>query len=466
MNKNKKQQKQIVMDGFMAGRPFPCVPDLEDVVIGALQFEGDAFSRIESILTDPEMFSRSDNRIIFETIRSMYFNNEVIDMLTIREKIRSIGKLEEAGGDYNIANKVRNLYSSAHIETHARIIQQKWMQRQVMCRSLQAYDQASDDTFDISDVIEDLNKSIYDIQALVFCGQFLPLEEIVRATNRTVNANMSRGDELLGISSGIHLLDEIMLGFQDSDFIVIAARPAMGKTAFVGTISKYISVDKGIGCAVFSLEMSAQQLMMRYFSMVSGVEFQKIRRGSFSKSELSSYDIAVQRMLQSKLIIDDTPSLSIEEFRSKIKHMVRTQGVKIAFIDYLQLMTVRTTKFSTRQEEVSYISKVLKSIAKELNIPVIALSQLNRETETKASEGARPKLSNLRESGAIEQDADIVCFIHRPEYYGLKTEIIDGKTVNWTGKAEIIIAKHRNGVTGSITLDFKSKAMLFSDPMD
>lgn len=444
-------------------KPFPCVIELENAVIGALLLESTAFSRIENILTNSDMFSQLDNRTLFKTIQTMYHANESIDMLTVKQKLSSLGKINEAGGDLCIFHKMRNIISSAHIEYHSCIIQQKWMQRQVMLQSLQTYTNASDDTFDIADVMDCLSTSIYNIQSNAFSNQSPPLSDVISATVKTINSNMIRGDKLLGISTGFTSLNEITLGFQKSDFVVIAARPAMGKTAFLGTISKHISVDQQTGCAVFSLEMSAEQLMMRYFSLASGVNFQNIRSGNLSPEELRDFDRSVQTMINSKLIIDDTPALSIEEFRSKLKHMVRTRDVQIAFIDYLQLMTAKSHQFGTRQEEVSFISKALKAVAKELNIPIIALSQLNRDTENKAAEGVRPKLSNLRESGAIEQDADIVCFIHRPEYYGVKSETINNKSVDWTGKAEIIIAKHRNGSTGNITLRFNSQVVQFAD---
>lgn len=444
-------------------KTFPCDQDLENAVIGAIVLESNAFTRIEDILISPDIFSALDNRIIFETVRQMYNSNLNVDILTVRNQLKSLGKLEEAGGDLCIVRKISNIASSVHLEFHARIIQQKWIQRQIMLQALQTYSHASDDTFDIADVIEELNNSIYNIQSATFSGQYPSLKEIIESTTEIIKANMIKGTETLGIPSGFIDLDAITLGFQCTDFIVIAARPAMGKTAFVGSISKYISVDQGVGCAVFSLEMSATQLMMRYFSLLSGIEFQDIRRGRLIGDQLLDYDRAVNRMIHSKLIVDDTPSLSIEEFRSKLKHMVRTQGVKIAFIDYLQLMTVKVGKFGNRQEEVSFISKRIKSIAKELNIPIIALSQLNRETEAKASDGVRPKLSNLRESGAIEQDADLVCFIHRPEYYGVKVESTAAGTIDWTNKAEIIIAKHRNGMTGSISLSFLGRTVQFAN---
>lgn len=461
MSPTPRQSKQAPFN-----KPFPSVPEFENAVIGALIIESAAFPRIENILTDADMFSQLDNRLIFEAIQIMYYANENIDILTVKQKLSALGKLNDAGGDYCIFHKTRNIMSSAHIEYHSRIIQQKWMQRQVMLQSIRTLANASDDTYDIADVIDNLNTSIYNIQSRVFSNQYLPLREVITTTVNSINSNMNRGNKLLGISTGFTLLNDITLGFQNSDLVVIAARPAMGKTAFVGTISKHISVDHHIGCAVFSLEMSAEQLMMRYFSLVSGVNFQNIRSGNFSHDELRNFDQSVQVMINSKLIIDDTPALSVEEFRNKLKHMVRAEGVKIAFIDYLQLMTAKSSKFGTRQEEVSFISKALKAVAKELNIPIVALSQLNRETESKAAEGIRPKLSNLRESGAIEQDADIVCFIHRPEYYGVKTETINNKSIDWTGKAELIIAKHRNGITGNIILRFNSQIVQFADDIE
>ena len=461
--KNSRRSSSTDPDQGIINRVYPSAPELEDAVIGALMLESSAFPIIENILTTPDIFSQLDNRILFTAIQQMYYANEPIDMLTVVQKIISLGKLKEVGSHVGICRKIDKVATSAHIEFHSRVIQQKWMQRQVMLQSLKTYANASDNTQDIDDVISELNTSIYNIQSVTFNGQYPPLSDIIVATNTTIESNMTRGGELLGISSGLTALDKITLGFQNTDFIVIAARPAMGKTALLGTLSKNIAADQQIGCAVFSLEMSSQQLMMRYFSLTSGIDFRNIQCGNFSQSQFKAYDQSIQTMLNSKLIIDDTAALSVEELSGKLKHLVRTQNIKIAFIDYLQLMTVRNSKFSTRQEEVSFISKSLKALAKQLNIPIIALSQLNRDIDSKAAEGARPKLSHLRESGAIEQDTDLVCFIHRPEYYGVKTETTNGTTIDWTNKAELIIAKHRNGATGNITLRFNGNITKFTD---
>lgn len=462
MNEKSKKVRGKEED-YSFNKVFPCAPQAEDAVIGALIIESEAYSHIEDILDNPDIFSDNSNRVLFSAIQEMYYNNEPIDLITIKSKLDTLGKLDEIGGMITITKKTYNVVSSAHIEAHAHLIKEKWMQRQVMLKSMEAYRNASDNTCEISEVMDYLSNNIYKIQTSAFRGQYRSLKDIIQSTVDMIQENGAKSDSLLGIPSGLRTLDEKTLGFQNTDFLVIAARPAMGKTALLGTITKYISVDLQTGCAVFSLEMSARQLMMRYFSLISGISLHNILTGNISPVNKPAYDRAVQAMSNSKLIIDETPSLSIEEFRNKLKYMVRTAGVKIAFIDYLQLMTVKGIKANNRQEEVSHISKMIKSMAKELNIPIVALSQLNREVDAKGADGGRPKLSNLRESGAIEQDADLVCFIHRPEYYNITTENIKGQTFNWVNKAEIIIAKHRNGETGSVIINFNKDKVQFSD---
>lgn len=274
----------------------------------------------------------------------------------------------------------------------------------------------------------------------------------------------ARTDGLSGLESGFTKLDKMTSGWQNSDLIIIAARPAMGKTAFVLSMAKNIAVDYRNPVALFSLEMSNVQLVNRLISNVCEIESGKIKSGQLAGYEWQQLDYKLKNLMDAPLYVDDTPSLSVFELRTKARRLVREHGVRIIIIDYLQLMNASGMAFGSRQEEVSTISRSLKGLAKELNIPIIALSQLNRGVESREGiDGKRPQLSDLRESGAIEQDADMVCFIHRPEYYKIYQ---DDRGNDLRGMAEIVIAKHRNGAVGEVLLRFKGEFTRFSNPED
>ena len=412
------------------GRIQPQAPELEEAVLGALMIEKDAYSLVSEILR-PESFYEHRHQLIYSAITDLAVNQKPVDILTVKEQLAKRGDLEEVGGPFYITQLSSKVASSAHIEYHARIIAQKALARELITFTSNIQSKAFDETLEAYDLIQ-------------------------KAAART--------DGLSGLESGFTKLDKMTSGWQNSDLIIIAARPAMGKTAFVLSMAKNIAVNFRNPVALFSLEMSNVQLVNRLISNVCEIPSEKIKSGQLADYEWQQLDYKLRDLLDAPLYVDDTPSLSVFELRTKARRLVREHGVRVIIIDYLQLMNASGMSFGSRQEEVSTISRSLKGLAKELNIPIIALSQLNRGVENReGEEGKRPQLSDLRESGAIEQDADMVCFIHRPEYYKIYTSA-DGSDLR--GMAEIIIAKHRNGAVGDVRLRFIGQYTRFQNPED
>ncbi len=443
----------------------PQALELEAAVLGSVMVEHDALSEIGDILS-PESFYDPRHQMIYKAVSDLYIKDRPVDMLTVMEELRSNGNLEEVGGPMYIAKLCDTVTGSVNVEYYALIIAQKYLARQLITYTSKIQTKAFDETTDIDELMQETEAGLFNITQSNKKKDYTQIDPVIREAWDMVNAAAKRPDGLSGISSGFHDMDKITSGWQKSDLIIIAARPAMGKTAFALSMAKNIAVDQEIPMALFSLEMSNVQLMNRVITNVCEIESEKLRSGKLAPYEWGQLDYNIKKLYKKPLYLDDTPGLSIYELRSKARRLVREHDIKIIMIDYLQLMTamVKGNRFGSRQEEVSSISGSLKGLAKELNIPIIALSQLNRAVENREGvEGKRPQLSDLRESGAIEQDADIVCFIHRPEYYHIyKTE--DGKDLR--GKAEIIIAKHRNGAVADVLLNFKNKFARFENPDD
>lgn len=440
----------------------PQATDLERAVLGALMIESDAYSRVGEMLK-PESFYEIRNQKVYTAIQTLAFNEDPIDMLTVMEQLRTMGELEEVGGPAYISQLAGSLTSSAHIEYHAKIIAQKALARQLITFSSEVQTEAFDETRDVQDLMQYAESELFSISQKNLRKDYMPVNVVVKEAYEQLKIAAANRSGMTGLSSGFTELDRYTSGWQKSDLIIIAARPAMGKTAFVLSMAKNIAVNNKEPIAMFSLEMSNVQLVNRLISNVCQLPAEKIRKGNLVKEEWSLLDYHLKELTDAKLFIDDTPSLSIFELRTKARRLVREHGIKMIIIDYLQLMNGGTS-YGSRQEEVSTISRSLKGLAKELNIPIIALSQLNRGVENREGlEGKRPQLSDLRESGAIEQDADIVCFIHRPEYYRIYE---DEKGNDLHGMAEIIIAKHRNGAVGDVRLRFESEYARFCNQED
>ncbi len=454
------KRKKTPVNSEETGRLQPQAPELEEAVLGALMLEKDAYSVISDILR-PESFYDKTHELIFSAIQDLAVQQKPIDMLTVVEQLRKKGNLEVVGGPFYIAQLSEKVVSTAHLEYHARIIAQKYLARELISFSSQVATKAFDETNDVDDLMQEAEGQLFEISQRNVKKDVTQINPVIREAIELMQIAAQRTDGLSGVQTGFKLLDKITSGWQNSDLIIIAARPAMGKTAFVLSMAKNMAVNFNTPVAVFSLEMSNVQLVNRLIVNVTQIPGEKIKNGRLENYEWEQLDIKLKELFDAPIFIDDTPSLSVFELRTKARRLVKEHKVKCLIIDYLQLMNASGMSFGSREQEVSIISRSLKGLAKELNIPIIALSQLNRGVESRVgSEGKRPQLSDLRESGAIEQDADLVCFIHRPEYYKIFT---DEKGNDLTGKAEIIVAKHRNGATGDVLLSFKKEYARFQN---
>ena len=443
------------------GHVQPQALEFEEAVLGALMIEQDAYSQVSEILR-PESFYDHRHQIIYDAIRTLNFQQKPVDILTVTEYLNSTGQLEEVGGPFYITQLSGKVASSAHIEYHARIIAQKFLARELITFSSQVQTKAFDATVDVDDLMQEAEGKLFEISQQNMKKDYTQINPVIHEAYEMLQKAAARSDGLSGLSSGFEKLDKMTSGWQNSDLIIIAARPAMGKTAFVLSMAKKMAVDMKIPVAMFSLEMSNVQLVNRMIVNVCEIPGEKLKSGQLAPYEWVQLDSKITQLYDAPFYVDDTPSLSVFELRTKARRLVREHGVKIIMIDYLQLMNASGMSYGSRQEEVSTISRSLKGLAKELNIPIIALSQLNRGVENREGiEGKRPQLSDLRESGAIEQDADMVCFIHRPEYYKIYQ---DEKGHDLHGMAEIIIAKHRNGAVGDVLLRFRAEYARFQDP--
>lgn len=435
--------------------------EMEAAVLGAVLIEQDAYARISEILK-PESFYDHRHQLIYASVQSLGALQKPVDILTVVDDLDAKGELENVGGPAYITKLAGDVTSSAHIVYHAQVIQQKYLARQLITYSSLIQEGAFDTTIDVADLMQEAEGKLFEISQNNLKKDFTQIDPVIGQVYDQLKIAAARDSGLSGLTTGFDGIDAKTSGWQNSDLVIIAARPAMGKTAFVLSMMKKMSVDHKIPAALFSLEMSNVQLVRRLMGNVCEISGEKLRSGQLEKHEWAQLDARVNQMFNAPLYVDDTASLSVFELRTKARRLVREHGVKIIMIDYLQLMNASGMSYNSRQEEVSTISRSLKGLAKELDIPIIALSQLNRGVEQReGNEGKRPQLSDLRESGAIEQDADIVCFIHRPEYYKI---LQDEHGRDLRGKAEFIIAKHRNGATANILLNFRSEFARFEDP--
>ncbi|TZF83866.1 replicative DNA helicase [Pedobacter sp. BS3] len=442
------------------GKLPPQAVDLEEAVLGALMLEKDALSAVIDILK-PEIFYKESHQKIFEAISTLFQKSSPVDILTVTAQLRQQGDLEMVGGAYYITELTNRVASAANIEYHARIISQKYIQRELIRISTEIINNAYEDTTDIFDLLDHAEKNLFDIAQNNLRRDSRRMDDIVRESLESLEKLKDRVDGLTGVPSGFTALDRMTSGWQASDLVIIAARPAMGKTAFVLSCARNAAVQFGKPVVVFSLEMSSVQLVNRLISGETEIEQEKIRKGNLAEWEWQQLHSKIGRLTEAPLFIDDTPGLNIFEFRAKCRRLKAQYDIQMIIIDYLQLMHGKGEgKGGNREQEIGSISRALKSVAKELNVPVIALSQLSRAVENRPGGSKRPMLSDLRESGSIEQDADMVLFLYRPEYYGL-TEDENGQPT--AGIGEVIIAKHRNGETGVVPLRFIGKYVKFAD---
>lgn len=434
------------------GKLPPQALDLEEAVLGAMMIDKKGVDDVIDIL-QPDAFYKDAHKHIFEAILQLFTETQPIDILTVSTQLKKNGKLDLAGGDFYLIQLTQKIASSAHIEFHSRIILQKFIQRSLIRISSEIIEESYDESADVFDLLDKAESKLYEVTQGNIKRSSETAQSLVLQAKKKIE-EISKKEGLSGVETGFHNLDKLTSGWQPSDLIIIAARPAMGKTAFVLSMARNIAIQYGHGVALFSLEMASVQLITRLISSETGLSSEKLRTGKLEAHEWTMLSTKVKDLEKAPLFIDDTPSLSIFDLRAKCRRLASQHGIKIIIIDYLQLMTAggNNKGGGNREQEISTISRNLKALAKELNVPVIALSQLSRAVETRGS-SKRPLLSDLRESGAIEQDADIVSFLYRPEYYKIE-EWDDEEASPTAGQAEIMIAKHRNGGIENIRLKF------------
>lgn len=441
----------------------PQALEVERAVLGALMNDRDAYAVVCEILS-PESFYEQRNQLIYSAIRDLSLAEKPVDVLTVTDELERQGCLDKVGGAIYIADLSNKVASSANIEYHARIIAHKFLARQLISFASEIETKAFDGSMDIDDLMQEAEGSLFELSRRNMKKDYTQIDPVISNAVEVIQKAAANKDGLTGVPTGYHKLDNITSGWQASDLVIIAGRPAMGKTSFALSMAKNIAADYKVPMAFFSLEMSNVQLVNRLISNCCEIQGSKILNGQLKPDEWERLDKRLNNLIGSPLYVDDTPGLSVFELRTKARRLVRDHGVKIIMIDYLQLMNANGMRFSSRQEEVSTISRSLKQIAKELDIPILTLSQLNRGVESREGlEGKRPQLSDLRESGAIEQDADMVLFVHRPEYYHIYQDE-NGRDLH--GMAQIIIAKHRKGATGDVLLNFRGEFTRFENPED
>ena len=445
-------------DEPIVGTVPPQAVELEEAVLGALMLERDSIIAVQEYVT-PDAFYTEEHRLIYKAIESLSAELKPIDLYTVTECLKVRGELKKVGGAAYLAQLTQKVGSAANVEFHAKIIAQKYVQRELIRSATEIQRRSYDEDQDVTDLIGYAESEIFKVAEGHVKRSVQNAKDVLHKAMLQIEEASKNTSAFNGVPSGFMAVDRVTLGWQPSDLIIIAARPAMGKTAFVLSMARNMAIDHESPVAFFSLEMSSVQLMMRLIIAETGLSGTDLKSGRLTPEQWRHLESATKPLGTAPLFIDDTPALSVFEFRSKARRLKIHNDIKIIIIDYLQLMTGNAESKGNREQEVAFISRTLKAIAKELNVPIIALSQLSRATETRGG-SKRPQLSDLRESGAIEQDADIVAFIHRPEYYGMNT---DENGMPTAGMAEIIIAKHRSGAATDVKLRFLKEQTRFMD---
>ena len=458
--RTKKQSVNLDTLGLEVGNRPPQALDVEEAVLGALLIEPNCIDEAMDELV-PSCFYSEKHKMVFEAMRALRAESVALDLLSVSQKLKSQGNLEAVGGTMFLAQLSQKIGAAAHIEYYIRILKQKFIQRELITASYEILKTSYDEAVNVDDLIDTAQTKIF---AAIQNNVKRDVEEIGKVINDAL-ADISRFQELegglSGVPSGFPSIDAITLGWQASDLIILAARPSVGKTAFVVNVARNAAVDFNMPVAIFSLEMPAKQLANRMMVSETGLSADKIKGGvKLQDWEWQQLDIQLKRLTKAPIYIDDTPSLPVMEFRSKVKRLVKQKGVRLVVVDYLQLMQGPSELRGMREQEVAAISRTLKATAKEMDVPIIALSQLSRQSENRQGSNRRPQLSDLRESGSIEQDADMVIFIHRYDYQGLSDNPDD------VGRTQIIIAKHRNGAIADVDMKFRADEVRFVDLSD
>ncbi len=451
------------LTNYVFGKVQPQALPLEEAVLGAIMLDKDALAVVLDILT-PKSFYSEGHQKIFEVMLELFEKTQPVDLLTVTEMLKKKGELDVIGGPYYLVELTNKVASAANIEYHARIISQKHIQRELISVSTKTIKDAYEDTTDVFDLLDSAEAGLFDITQNNLSRSYEKMSTLAGQALKKLEEMSQKEEGLTGVPSGFTDLDRLTSGWQASDLIIVAARPGMGKTSFTLAVARNAAMDFNKPVAFFSLEMSSIQLAQRLISMEAEIPGSKLRDGRLDDDDWKNVHSAVEKVGEAPIFIDDTPGINIFELRAKCRRLKMQHDIQLVMIDYLQLMTAgATNKQGNREQEISAISRALKGMAKELNVPVIALSQLSRAVESRGGD-KRPMLSDLRESGAIEQDADIVSFIYRPEYYQI---LEDEEGNSMKGVGEIIVAKHRNGATESVKLrfiDFCAKFTNLDDP--
>lgn len=450
--KNRRKTGSLELGTMAFGKMPPQAKELEEAVLGAIMLEKNAFDVIVEILT-PECFYVEAHQRIFRTMQGLQQKNSPIDLLTVVEELKFREELDLIGGPFYVTKLTNAVFSSANIEIHARIILQKFIQRELIKISSEIIGDAYEDSTDVFELLDMAESKLFDITNKHLKRDYASIDSVLVKTIQRIEDLRTRQDEITGVPTGFETIDKVTYGWQPSDLIVLAARPSVGKTAFALNLARNAALHptKPTAVGFFSLEMSASQLVQRILSAESGILLEKIARGRLEQHEMEElYKKGINRLSSAPIHIDDTAALNIFELRAKCRRLKNKHNVGLIIIDYLQLMSgTGENRNANREQEISRISRDLKGLAKELQVPIIALSQLSREVE-KRKEGSKiPQLSDLRESGAIEQDADMVIFLYRPEYHDINANEMGEST---KGETEVRIAKHRNGQLETIKL--------------
>lgn len=442
------------------GKIPPQATDLEEAVLGALMLERDALTDVIDILK-VESFYKEAHQRIYGAITQLFANSEPIDLLTVKNQLVTTGELEMAGGIQYLAELTQRVNSAANIEFHARIVVEHSLKRQLITVSSEIQKMAYEDTTDVFMLLDKIEQELFRISEANIRKNYADMGQIMRMALLELELKKDQKEGLTGVPTGFTALDRVTSGFQKTELIIIAARPGMGKTALILSACRNAAVDHGQAVAFFSLEMSSIQLVNRLISAEAELESDKLRKGNLLPHEWAQLHAKIGKLTNAPIFIDDTPALSILELRAKARRLKAQHDIQMIVIDYLQLMSGDSggKGMGNREQEIANISRSLKQLAKELDVPVIALSQLSRAVETRGGD-KKPQLSDLRESGSIEQDADMVMFIYRPDYYGI-TQDEAGNSV--AGIGELIIAKNRAGSLDTVQLRFIGKYTKYCD---
>jgi replicative DNA helicase len=453
--------RNTVTELYDQGLTKPQAVEVEEAVLGALLLEKGALELVVDILAI-DHFYKDENKLIYGAILALFNKNEPVDALTVGQELKAQHHFEFVGGYTGLTRLTSRVSSAANIEYHSRIVVERAMKRELIRITAEAHRDAYDPSVDVFDLLDKTETDIFQLTEGSIKKNYQDLGTVLTQALDELDKRKDQKDGLTGVGSGFVPLDRLTNGWQKSDFIIVAARPAMGKTAFALSCARNAAVQFKKPTAVFSLEMSSVQLVNRLISAEAELESEKIKKGNLQAFEWHQLSAKTAALASAPIFIDDTPALSILELRAKCRRLKAQHGIEMIIIDYLQLMTGDQSKAGNREQEIASISRSLKNLAKELNVPVIALSQLSRNVETRTG-GKKPQLSDLRESGSLEQDADMVIFLYRPDYYGIKE---DETGQNLEGLGEIIIAKHRNGAVDSVYLKFIGKYTKFIDQPD